>query len=497
MSSDQQEDGSPNEVNEGGSSPSDAGIERAGSANRSRKTLVTYRSIPGVVQVVLREPINAAFLNRSSAPLLATETPADTPSQGIKAVLRRHKVVQASSTFADMSPLGLDGAAVAAAPDASDRQRFFTFHFPADADLVNILDDFDNLPDVESVTPVPLLFPPGEPTQETQVGSSALLESSLDVLNNQWYIYRCNIDKAWKLPSATKTSGKGVVIAVIDWGFRTTHQDFRDENTNSRIELTFNSITKTPEVSRGAKISHGTGVLGQVGAGVNGVGLAGVAYEASLWAIQAGDVPETTKLQSWIDAIDFVIGQDSGKRRKIILLEAETDKGGNVEMVSEINQAIRRAIAKNIVVCIPAGNGDLDAGKDLNGNDIAPSGAIIIGATNYEKDERAKFEGALASNWGTPVVVSAPGQPDKDVTCGILTDNDYTNQFGKTSGAAAKVAGVIALMLEAHPDLTPDDVREILSSGTPVASDVGKPVGAFLDAKAAVCEALKRKGVNC
>ncbi|HXG91356.1 MAG TPA: S8 family serine peptidase [Blastocatellia bacterium] len=83
------------------------------------------------------------------------------------------------------------------------------------------------------------------------------------------------------------------------------------------------------------------------------------------------------------------------------------------------------------------------------------------------------------------------------VNCGSRTDNEYTNLFGRTSGAAAKVAGVIALMLEANRKLTIDDIRVILSAGTPVASDADKPVGAFLDAEAAVCEALRRKGKKC
>ena len=48
--------------------------------------------------------------------------------------------------------------------------------------------------------------------------------------------------------------------------------------------------------------------------------------------------------------------------------------------------------------------------------------------------------------------------PDRD----LLADPNYTSRFNGTSGSAPIVAGVIALMLEANPNLTYRDVQEIL-----------------------------------
>ena len=48
--------------------------------------------------------------------------------------------------------------------------------------------------------------------------------------------------------------------------------------------------------------------------------------------------------------------------------------------------------------------------------------------------------------------------PDRD----LLADPDYTSRFNGTSAAAPIVSGVIALMLEANPNLTYRDVQEIL-----------------------------------
>jgi len=43
-----------------------------------------------------------------------------------------------------------------------------------------------------------------------------------------------------------------------------------------------------------------------------------------------------------------------------------------------------------------------------------------------------------------------------------FADTDYTNTFGGTSSATPAVAGVVALMLQANPNLTTRDVQEIL-----------------------------------
>ena len=49
-------------------------------------------------------------------------------------------------------------------------------------------------------------------------------------------------------------------------------------------------------------------------------------------------------------------------------------------------------------------------------------------------------------------------------------------------------------MLSVNPDLTHEDVREILTgTGTPLTEDPGKPIGVFLNAEAAVAEALRRR----
>jgi hypothetical protein len=284
------------------------------------------------------------------------------------------------------------------------------------------------------------------------------------------------------------STGANVVIADVDWGYRTGHEDLAPH-----LARTYNAFDGGSTVNTGGSVFHGTGVLGLSGAAVNGKGIAGFGFESELWGIQADSGPgPALGGNAWARGIDWVRTADSGGRRKIVILEGQTGAFGNYEQVPSVNAAIKTAIAAGVVVCVAAGNGDRDAGIDDAGNPIPPTGSILVGATSYDPASNPR---AWFSNFGPNIVVAAPGDSDHDVTCFTASDASYRNQFGGTSGATPKVAGVAALMLSANPALTHTQVRDILNAtGSEVTTVAGKPVGRFLNAEAAVRAA--RSGVN-
>lgn len=366
------------------------------------------------------------------------------------------------------------------------RDKFVTFNFPQDANVLSVAKELRKMPEIERAVAVPRIGPPAAPLTEPLVGTSDQLVNTFcgpsGCLKNQWYVFRCGVDKAWNRPA----SGRGVTIADIDWGFNATHPDLR-----SRIELTRNMFPNSAVpsiVTHGNKGDHGTAVLGLAGAAVNDRGMAGIAFDASLWAIQAGtDTVENHDL--WVAAINFVRNTASNGR-KVIILEIHTRGCSNIEMILTINQEIIRAIDDGIVVCVPAGNGNAsgDAGIGDDGVAIPETGSILVGATKFDavKDQRAN------SNGGNRVVVYAPGDRNFDVTCGFPGPG-YRNGFGGTSGATAKVAGVVALMLEKNDQLEHSEIREILKQSQKVVVDQGmNAVGVLLDADQAVGEAIAR-----
>jgi subtilisin family serine protease len=354
--------------------------------------------------------------------------------------------------------------------------------FPADADVVAISRELSELPEVAAAGPVPIFVPAGGPRDEPLVGTNDTPTRGADDLERQWYLFRCGIPEAWDLGA----TGDGVVIADVDFGVRVTHNDLK-----SRLELANarNSFDGSTDVSVGS-CDHGTAVCGILAADSNGDGMAGVAFRATLWPIQANLGNGTPrKGDHFASAINWVRRRDSGGRRKVINLEFQTAKAGNCEQGPAVNRAIRDAIAAGVVVCVAAGNGAKDASITDYGSRIRDTGAIVVAGT---RDDGGADVRHPSSNFGRRIDISAPGDSQHDVTCGADGDDKYVNEFGGTSSAVAKVAGTVALMLQLNPDLAPREVREILiATGRAISTD--KPVGVFLNAAAAVGEAMQRR----
>jgi subtilisin family serine protease len=465
--------------------PDDAGAPRFSSAISPTNDALELPWEPGKIQVQFISGTQPEF--NPSPGVLAPEirSTASINLDRLNQILQQHGLRRAEPSFQETSaPENIPANAKdAAARESLDRAHFVTLHFPEDADLVRIAEELNQLPEVERAVPVPKVLPPGTPGNEPRVGTTdQVTVDPVSGLENQWYIFRCQVDRVWN-----EASGEGVVLADIDWGYRITHQDL-----STRISVTHNSFDGSSNVMHGNAISHGTAVLGIAGGADNDLGMAGIAFRATLWAIQANSgAGAAVGGDSWANAIDWVRRTDSGGRRKVINLEVQTGRFGNIEMVPTVNQAIKDAIASGIVVCVAAGNGDRDAGIDDLGTPIPPTGSILVGATEYHPTENRR---ASFSNFGRRIVVSAPGDSAHDLTCSSAADDGYRNGFGGTSGATPKVAATVALMLSVNPQLSHEEIKEILiETGTAIITDPAKPVGGFLNTEAAVREAENRR----
>jgi subtilisin family serine protease len=395
-------------------------------------------------------------------------------------VLNRHRLSRAHASFRLRHP----GQRRRRSQSEKDHlTRFVDLHFPVDADVDTILRELRALPEVQRATTMSGYIPAAFPTDPLVGASDQVGSDPVTAIEFQWYLFRCKVDRAW-----ARVTGRGVVVADVDAGFFPQHQDLL---ANIEMNHAYNSFDGTSDVTAGGQTDHGTGVLGLVGAASNNMGIAGIAFDARLWPIQtdAGKSPQKTG-DPLANAIDWVVGENSIGRRVVINIESQTRMMGNCEQGPAVNAAIRQAISKGFVVCVAAGNGDRDAGIADDGSPIPTTGSILVGATAYDPAANPRAAGGgQASNWGSRIVVSAPGDVNHDVTCTASVDG-YRNDFGGTSSAAAKVAGVIALMLDANPRLTHDQVKQILiNTGSPLPADK-KNIGVFLDAEQAVAAAF-------
>jgi subtilisin family serine protease len=394
-------------------------------------------------------------------------------------ILRKYNVQKSEPTFEISTEEAREAQSTARSRgiEVPNLKNFVTLHFPPNSDTKQIAQELDKLPEVLRAVPIPKAIPPSLVFDEPLIGESDNVVMNPDTgLENQWYIYRCGVNNAWQI-----STGKNVVIADIDWGYRVSHQDL---SPNLDLTHAYNSYDGGNNVSFGDS-SHGTAVMGITGAAANSTGMRGFACGATLWPIQSDSGPGTPLGgNEWARAIEWVRKSNSQGKRKVIILEVQTGTYGNYEQIPSVNAAIRLAIASGVVVCVAAGNGDRDAGIDDRGNPFAPTGSILVGATEYHpvQNKRAWF-----SNYGSQIVVCAPGDASHDITCDVAADDSYRNGFGGTSGATPKVAGTVAMMLEANPNLTHNEIRGILrDTGKEVFTDSSKPVGTFLNSHAAI-----------
>jgi subtilisin family serine protease len=201
---------------------------------------------------------------------------------------------------------------------------------------------------------------------------------------------------------------------------------------------------------------HGTHVAGIIGAvRGNGVGMDGIAPAVRLMAIRA--VPDGDERDKDIaNAIRYAA--DNGAR----IINMSFGKAYS-PYKSAVDDAVRYADAKGVLMIHAAGNDGEDIGKNVNYPSPSylsggrPQNWIEVGASSWKGGDSLA---ASFSNFGHNTVdLFAPGV---DVYS-TIPGNHYTKLNG-TSMAAPVVTGVAALLMDYFPNLTAADVKRILLS---------------------------------
>lgn len=301
-------------------------------------------------------------------------------------------------------------------------------------------------------------------------------------LSEQWYIKKIQLDQAWE-----KTYGDpDVLICIIDTGIDYHHEDLypnlwinsgEDLNGNGLIEPSdFNGIddddngfiddiqgwdfTDAPHFPDSGDYQdqdndpfdengHGTNVAGIIGAVANNsIGIAGMAPGCRMMNLRAGTSQGLLEEDDVASAIIYAV--DNGAR--IINMSF-----GDVATSQMLRDVCQFAYRSGVVLIASAGNSQ-------SAEVHYPSGfseTISVGATT-EDDYLAGF-----SNYGATVDLVAPGVSLLTTAMGNLYKT-----FSGTSASAPVVSGVAGLILSLHPQLSNQDVRNILVSS---ADDLGEP----------------------
>ncbi|MBN9523867.1 S8 family serine peptidase [bacterium] len=276
--------------------------------------------------------------------------------------------------------------------------------------------------------------------------------------------------EAWDVARGTGDK----IVAVIDSGVDYTHPDLAanmwrnpgevagngiDDDRNGIVDDVFGADFANNDGNPMDDNNHGTHVAGTIGAvGNNGIGVAGVAWTTRIMAVKFLGADGSGATSNAVRAINYAVANGAD------ILNNSWGGGG---FSSTLQTAIRSASNAGVIFVAAAGNNATNTDTSPN----YPSGydvpnVVSVAATD-RNDNLASY-----SNFGAATVdLGAPGSSILSTVPGGYA------MFSGTSMATPHVSGALAVLWDANPTLTAQQViAKLYSSLDPLPSLAGKTV---------------------
>lgn len=308
------------------------------------------------------------------------------------------------------------------------------------------------------------------------IPADPLLASQWHLIQSVAGLFDLNVAGAWALGYG----GAGTRTVVIDDAFDYTHGDLAP---NYDLVTDFDFEFNITDAFGTAGEAHGTAVSGIIGADDNGTGAVGVAFDTQLVGYATAGFISDAWLQDVRDAIHHAAVTALGDVANIsqgIANDANSEWGigYNALRFDEIETSIATATTSGrgglgMTIVKSAGNSRND-NYDVNADDWTNDTRQVVVAAVDQDGFVSSY-----SSYGSALLVSAFGTPGEVFTTDRVgaagyNGTDFTSGFNGTSAAAPMVAGVVALMYDANPNLGWRDVQEILAYS---ARHVGSAIG--------------------
>jgi subtilisin-like proprotein convertase family protein len=285
----------------------------------------------------------------------------------------------------------------------------------------------------------------------------------------QWHLrpqanQGANVAAAWDLGY----TGSGVQIAIVDDGLEYTHPDLSAQYVAAdSIDINFNDFDPFP----GSGDFHGTSVGGVAAADDDGSSCGvGAAYDANLAGIRLLSASFTDSEVAEAITYEYQDNDIYNNSWRPGNGAFNLSGGGAIVWNAMEDSVVNGRGGLGSILVFSGGNDrqDNDNGN-ANGNHTTPYTITVAavdtnGRYSYYSEPGATLLVAAPSNGNNTAGITTTDRTGANGYGGIPGFPDCTNDFGGTSSATPLVAGIIALMLEANPDLTWRDVQHILAA---------------------------------
>lgn len=256
-----------------------------------------------------------------------------------------------------------------------------------------------------------------------------------------------------------EVTGRGIKVGVVDTGIDPNHPDFAGRIAQSK------DFTGEGDLDNNGHGTHVAGIIGGSGA-ASATKYRGVAPECSFYIAKVLRGNGSGRMSDVMAGVEWAAQQGA----QVINLSLGSD--GACDGSDALSVLCDAAVAQGAVVCVAAGN----AGPDPStvGSPGCAKTVITVGATT-KSDQVANFSSRGPTSDGRiKPDVCFPGASivacrASGTTMGTPIDAWYTNASG-TSMATPHATGTCALLLQAKPGLSPQQIKEILMN---TAKDLG------------------------